>query len=347
MIFRFSKQKNQFLSLAFVVFLSVVVEKIAYFGFTPNYSFWVFSRAGITRMLSHDVFQYRILSQYFLFGTDHFLGYFMPDEKADPRILLLDPKGSERLYLAYYYLNTFFLALTAVLLLLILDLKKAFRINAAEKLILLVVMVMTMGLSQFVVCYYDNSSYFFQVLIEYVLLRFMERHYWATIVGVGLLVVLSTLNRESSALSVAIVAVILIGRFGPKENILMGIVGIGGCFLLTYIGLRVFIVDPVHGIFVNELAGRIFADVNLYGLLFWILFCYFAFVMADSVDNRWMIGAYFLFSAPYIVTCLINGVLWEVRLYIPLLLGSLLLSRLDVSHYVYNYSHFHKSLRAR
>jgi hypothetical protein len=67
------------------------------------------------------------------------------------------------------------------------------------------------------------------------------------------------------------------------------------------------------------------------GLIFWVLFVYLPFAMAATEENKWLIGGFFLLSLPYIITSVWTGDLWAVRLYIPLFLGGLFLSKLDVA----------------
>jgi hypothetical protein len=72
-------------------------------------------------------------------------------------------------------------------------------------------------------------------------------------------------------------------------------------------------------------------DMFMMGVIFWVLFVYLPFAIAEMEENKWLIGGFFLFSLPYIITSVWSGDLWAVRLYIPLFLGALFLSRLDVA----------------
>jgi hypothetical protein len=319
---------NLFASLIVAVLLSLVTSKIVYFGFTPNYAADIFSRSAFNGRFDHDVYKYRILCKYLLFAVDDWLGKDMPAKGAEYRILINTRDGSERFYLAFYYLNTIFLVLTSIMVVLLLDLERSFRFSDTEKTLIIFLVPILIGLTEFTVCCYDVSSYFFQLLVLYVFLRWSDRYYLLSLLGIGVLIVLSTLNRESSALSVSMVALLLLTRYGINRKVILSIAGIAGCFLITYIALRHFIVDPRNIRVVNLQAGKILIDTNMIGLIFWLLFFYLPMAIADSTGNRWLIGLFFLFSGPYIFTCLKDGVLWEVRLYIPLFLGALFLSKL-------------------
>jgi hypothetical protein len=322
---------NLFISLVMAVLLSVVTSKIVYFGFTPNYANDIFSRKAYAGRHDHDVYKYRILGKYLVYVVDGWLGQSMPEKGAELRLLVGTRDASERFYLALYYLNTFFLALTSIMVVLLLDLEGSWRFTIGEKNLIIFLVPVLISLTEFTVSVYDVSSFFFQLLILYIFLRYSARHYMATMLVIAALIVLSTLNRETSSLSVSMISLLLLTRYGITRKSISGIAGMAVCFLATYIGLRYFVVDPQHLRIVNLQAGKLFIDTNIIGLIFWALFFYLPMAIADSAENKWLIGVFFLFSLPYILTCLKDGVLWEVRLYIPMFLGALFLSKLDVS----------------
>ena len=322
------------IKMAIVILLSMVTNKIVYFGYTPNYAADIFSRQAFNGRFDHDVYKYRILSKYLLFKVDDWLGRSMPEKGAEWRIAIQTPGGSQRFYLAFYYLNTFFLVLTSVMLILLLYMDGGFQLNEAERNLILFLVPIVIGLSQFVVCCYDVSSYFFQLLILYLFLKYIDRYRTATLIGIGTLLIISTVNRESSALSVSMVVLLLLTRYGINRQTLISSGALAVCFLATYIALRYFIQDSAHLQIFNIQAGHLLIDTNITGLLFWGLFFYLTMAMANAAENRWLIAVFFLFSFPYILTCLKDGVMWEVRLYIPLFIGSIFLSKLDTSLHV-------------
>jgi hypothetical protein len=67
------------------------------------------------------------------------------------------------------------------------------------------------------------------------------------------------------------------------------------------------------------------------GVIFWVLFIYLPFALAATEENKYLIGGFFVLSIPYIITSLAGGDLWAVRLYVPLFLGALFLSRLELA----------------
>jgi hypothetical protein len=317
------------IKIAIVILLSMVTNKIVYFGYTPNYAADIFSRQAFNGRFDHDVYQYRILSKYLLFKVDDWLGQSMPEKGAELRIGIYTPGGSQRFYLAFYYLNTFFLVLTSIMVVLLLHLDRSFQLGEAERNLIMFLIPIVISLSQFVVCCYDVSSYFFQLLIIYIFLKYIDRQRMLTLAIIDVLLIISTLNRESSALSVSIIALLLLTRYGINRQSILSCCGLAACFLGTYIGLRHFIHDNSNLHITNIQAGHLWIDTNIIGLFFWALFFYLPLSIANSAENRWLIAVFFLFSLPYILTCLKDGVLWEVRLYVPLFISSIFLSKLD------------------
>ena len=322
------------IKIAIVVLLSMVTNKIVYFGYTPNYAADIFSREAFNGRFDHDVYKYRILSKYLLFKVDNWLGKSMPEKGAEWRIAIQTRGGSQRFYLAFYYLNTFFLVLTSIMAVLLLYMDRGFQMNEAERNLVLFLIPIVIGLSQYVVCCYDVSSYFFQLLILYIFLKHIDRYRRATLLAIGILLIISTLNRESSALSVSMVVLLLLTRYGINRRSLINSCALAACFLGTYVALRYFIQDTAHLQIINVQAGHLLIDTNIIGLLFWGLFFYLTLAISNTSENRWLIAVFFLFSLPYILTCLKDGVMWEIRLYVPLFIGSILLSKLDTSMHV-------------
>jgi len=145
-----------------------------------------------------------------------------------------------------------------------------------------------------------------------------------------MLVFLSTLNRESSALSLSLLALLFAKKYGITKKLLWSISFPTMTFVLTYLLTRLLIIDPEHQKLYFRDAGHLLYSINVAGIIFWVIFFYFALAICRSEENRRMVIWYHVLSLPYILTCFISGVLWEIRLYIPLFIGSLLLGKLSL-----------------
>jgi hypothetical protein len=313
-----------------------VISYVVYFGFTTNYTTSNFSPASFRKQYTHDVFRYRVLSQYLLLQLDHRLEGVVGDGPAEKRLLMMDESASRRFYLAFYYLNTFFLVLTALLLALLLEKGNLFVLQSGEKLLFLFLAIALMGLTQYVVCPYDISSYFFEVLGIYLYFRLADRRALMLVV-LSLVTVVATLNRESSVLMVVFVGMLAVCREGWTVRS-VGVAGLLlGMFVVTYFGLRVVInepdgvISPYHHLFFYNL-GHLQNEI---GGLFWLLLFYLTMAVAVDYRNRYLICLFHIGCLPYIWTCLNSGILWELRLYMPLFLGGFLLAKMDTTGFGY------------
>lgn len=323
---------NLFMTAILAVMLSLVVSKIVYFGFTPNHAADIFSRKSFDARFDRGGYQYRVLSKYFVYAVDSWLGKSMPERGAESRIGAVSGGASERFYYAIYYVNTVFLALVAILSVLLVNLDKSLRFSDTEKSLLVFFVPVLVGLTQFAVHYYDLSSYFLQLLILYIFLKNIDNRYGQTMTTIMGLIVLSTLNRESAEVSVALIALLLLTKYGATRRVIWSVAGMAVCWLITYLSLRLAIGNGAPATKAPANAANGFEpDMFMMGVIFWVLFVYLPFALAAAEENKWLIGAFFLLSLPYIINCLMGGDLWAVRLFVPLFLGALFLSKLEVA----------------
>jgi len=167
------------------------------------------------------------------------------------------------------------------------------------------------------------------LLILYLFLRFADAEYVISIIAICSLIFLSTLNRESSALSLAIIALLICQKRGLSKASIIGVGATIACFLIAYIALRYFIIDPKQQRFIFLDAGHLLYTKNLTGIAFWVLFFLLSMALAINKENRLMITTFHVLCLPYIIICFTSGVLWEMRLYMPLFLQSIYLSKID------------------
>ncbi len=140
---------------------------------------------------------------------------------------------------------------------------------------------------------------------------------------------ISTLNRESSALSLSLTATLLYAKFGLKKGTLIPVAFLGITFLMAYFGMRLMneSFTTNDG---NLLIQNFSQPKNVLGLLFWLVFFVFSVLLAKDRKTIQNILIFHILSVPYIVMCFYAGILYEIRLYIPLFLCALFLSRTDV-----------------
>jgi len=153
-----------------------------------------------------------------------------------------------------------------------------------------------------------------------------------TIISVCLLLIISTANRESSAVTVSFLLAILLMREGFTRKAIIAAGAFSVAFLATYILLRVFLKKgPPDPELLPGLKGNMMVFVNILGLIFWFLAGSFNCMISNTKRNQWLIIYFHLFSLPYIFIVFRDGIHWEMRLYIPLFLAGLVCSKLKMA----------------
>lgn len=318
---------NLFSKLLFVAFLAFVVNSFVYFSFGNIYSSKILNYADFQQQFQSGIYQYRKLSGYFLIGIYAFLSSLNIDYQIF-KLKFFNPESDPKMYLSFYILNTFFLMLTAVLMVFITEMK-SFIANSSEKILLIAISIFTIGVSQFVLVPYDVSSYFFLLVFFWFLMKYLEQNSTKNLIILVAILAISTINRESSALSISLTATLLYTKFGIKKESIFPVVVLGIIFFAIYLGMRFS-----QGTFTTN-DGNLFLQnftdfKNLLGILFWAVFFVLPLMLAKDKKAFNSIIIFHILSIPYIAMCFYAGILYETRLYIPLFLTVLFLSKFDV-----------------
>jgi len=301
-------------SILFIILFCFVTSNMIYFGFMGDHAL-TYTKNSFTKLYGAGIYQYRVLGKWLILELDK----------------IVDPSGKE-FFLSVFYFNTFFLILTGIVTVLLVNLDTAFILSRSEKYFVMLLVPLMINLTQYTVVPYDVSGYFFELLIIFIFLSFYESRYVFAMISICLLLILSTLNRESSALNVAFLINVLVLRDGFKTKAFTSMCIFIWAFLLTYICLRVMIVNKPYNA-ISLLAGYLTKYVNIVGILFWLLVGTFVYILSNTRQNKNLVILFHILSLPYIFTVFYSGILWEMRLYIPLFLGSLFLSKLDTSKF--------------
>lgn len=299
-----------------------------YFSFGNIYSSKILNYADFQAQFKSGIYQYRKLSGYFLIGIYDFLSSLNIDYHIF-KLKFFNPESDPKMYLSFYILNTFFLMLTAVLMVFITE-KKNFVATSSEKILLIAICIFTIGISQFVLVPYDVSSYFLILIFFWFLLKYLEQTSAKNLIILVAILAISTVNRESSALSISLAATLLFAKFGIRKESIFPVLILGIIFFAIYLGMRFS-----QGTFTTN-DGNLFLQnftdfKNLLGILFWAVFFVFALILAKDKQSRNLILLFHFLSIPYIAMCFYAGIIYEIRLYVPLFLGSLLIGKLHLS----------------
>ncbi len=308
--------------------LAFTVNSFVYLGFTNVYSSKILNIESFQEQFQSGIYQYRILSGYFLIWIYDILSTFNIDYEIF-KLKFLNPDSEPQMYLSFYILNTFFIMLSGAIMVLISDLKSFVATNS-EKLLITSVVIFVIALSQFVIVPYDISSYFFLLLFFYFLMQYLQKQSTLKLVLLSIIIIISTFNRESSALSLSLAGTLLYSKFGLKKESILPIAALAMVFLGVYFGVRI----TSENLTTND--GNLFIQnftqpKNILGLLFWVVLFAFTLILAKDQKAVKYILLFHLLSFPYLLLCFYTGILYEIRLYIPLFLTSILLSKTELS----------------
>jgi hypothetical protein len=300
--------------------IPIIVSSIVYNGFTTNYTVSVFSKRGFEYQYQAGIYKYRVLGNTTLLKTyDLIKRYDLPT--FTPRSLgLLDHAGDAQFYSAYFYMNTFFLCLTSMLLLIIMG---AHRKNRDFMMVDLPVLFMCflIGISQYVVVPYDTLSYFF--LSTAVILIINDNGTLWNLLGLCIVIILATLTRETAAFILSFYFAINYKTILTPPTTLKinrkqsDLIVITVYFLSTYIGLRwVFGYDhAIYEAFV--LSKNLDRPDSMLGILFFISIALIIFI-TKAVQKE--ISVFFIVTFPYVLFIWLFADAWEIRLWTPLIL---------------------------
>lgn len=319
---------NLFSKLLFIMLLAFTVNSFIYFSFGNIYSSKILNYADFSKQFHSGIYQYRILSGYLIFWIYETLSTLNIDYSIF-KFRFLESRSEPQMYLSFYILNTIFLVLSAALLLFITETKNFIATNS-EKILLISVAVFAMAITQFVIVPYDVSSYFLIVLFFYFLLKYLEKNSDFNLIILVVILMISTLNRETSALSISLAATLLYSKYGFRKELIKPVLIFALTFIAVYFGMRF-----LHESFTTNDGNLLFQNFsepkNILGFLFWMVFFLFTIIIAKDQHAKRNIILFHVFSIPYVLMCIYTGIMYEIRLYIPIFITSLLISRTDIS----------------
>ena len=308
--------------------LAFTVNSFIYFSFGNIYSSKILNYADFSKQFHSGIYQYRILSGYLIFWIYETLSTLNIDYSIF-KFRFLESRSEPQMYLSFYILNTIFLVLSAALLLFITETKNFIATNS-EKILLVSVAVFAIAITQFVIVPYDVSSYFLIVLFFYFLLKYLEKNSDFNLIILVVILMISTLNRETSALSISLAATLLYSKYGLRKEMIKPVLIFALTFIAVYLGMRF-----LHESFTTNDGNLLFQNFsepkNILGFLFWMVFFLFTIIIAKDQHAKRNIILFHVFSIPYVLMCIYTGIMYEIRLYIPIFITSLLISRTDIS----------------
>lgn len=316
-----------------------LMQYVAYYRFTGNYLPNVFSEKSFTEFYENSVFRYRVLGRELQIWTYHQLKeknlsrHIGEMEVYSKRLDAMDPNADKVFYFTYFILNTAFTILTALGLLYLFDRKSLYHMNEKQKIFATSFLTLVICITQFVVTPYDVLAYFLEVLSFTVFVSYMRSNKWYTMFAFCALISIATLARESSALILSFAAALYFTLYGFQMWWVKRLILPTACFILTYAGLRLmYIGQPIAIAEKFTLFKNVdFSHPAAYaGLLMTIVVFYMMLKATTGQMSKKLMVNYILMTLPYILVLPFIGLLIEFRLWVPLLIGSLMLVNLNL-----------------
>jgi hypothetical protein len=293
-----------------------VLSTIVYYGFSTNYTKGVFTKQGFEQLYGNGIYKYRVLGSSMLLKT-----YDLVEKFNLP--ILPHNEGDWKFYSAYFYLNTFFLCLTCITLFIVLGGLINNDFMAVDLPLMFMCCLMT--ITQYVVVPYDTLSYFFLSIAAFLILKNKQK-VWEIII-LSIVVILATLTRETASLILAfyfafnykeILKKTELFKINQKQRELLIITL---CFLCTYFGLR-FALGFENGIYKEITLINITNILSILSILFFVSI--FILIVITKVKTKETF-IFLLATLPYTLALLAISILWEIRLWVPVILLLLIL----------------------
>ena len=308
------------------ILLPITLNFFVYFGYITNYTKGVFSINSFLNQYDNGIYRYRILGKFLLLRIYEKMPYFNPGKL----MYHLDDNFSQSLYNSYYILNTFFFCGTLTIIYAIFS-EKNINLPGKERKFILVITSFVIAITQYTVTPYDLLSYFFLCLAMYIVLSSDENTRKTVLISI--VVFFATITRETSAIILSFYGTIYIIKNGfllKKEffYILPPVL----TFLVTYLLLRMEY-GTTSAIYNTFTMYELFKFQNIISIIFFLIFI--LLLNPDRLQYKNTL-IFLSLSSPYLLTIFLTGILFESRLWIPLILPIIILTSLKSDRHLGN-----------
>ncbi len=324
------------------VLFPLLIQFVMYYRYTPNYQPGIYSENGFRTFFESSVFKYRVAGSAMLYWVYHQLKShsseipFKEDKTYGKRLLALDDQADPLFYLSIYVINAFFAMLFAISMLYLFDRKHFYDLTDSGKSFSTVLVLLMVAVSQFVTTPYDVPAYFFEVISFLAFLKYLQTEKLLYFFASCLLISLATLIRESSAIILCLMAAVYFLNYGLDLKWIKKMILPGMTFILTYFGLHIFVnrQNTVQMVGESKLANNFnLHPTAIMGVLMAVIIVYLMLQAALSPENKKLVRVFLLFTTPYILTIIFVGMLLEFRLWLPLIIGTAMLYKLNLKEF--------------
>ncbi|HSC54914.1 MAG TPA: hypothetical protein VLC98_14875 [Phnomibacter sp.] len=312
-----------------------IFQYSVYYRFTPNYMANVFSQPSFNTWYGQSIFKYRILGRWLVnsvYDKAVQMSVFQQVKLGtfyNARLTALDATADPLFYGCVCGVNTFFALCTSVLFIWLLNSRYVVPLGKGIQNLLVLSLSMLIAITQFVFTPYDVLAFFLLLLAAVAILMYVVKpRAWLMLV-ISCIIGVGVLNRETPMLSLSFFLALLWWKHGFRvavfaRHLALPILAYAGVWL----GLRMVLGANDDAVTANlQLFDNLYMPSfrNLTGLAFMCLVFYLLYQSAISPSNRKLLNFYVLASLPYTISIVMVGIMVEFRLWIPFIIGGLVL----------------------
>lgn len=318
-----------------------IFQYSVYYRFTPNYMANVFSQSSFNIWYGQSIFKYRVLGRW-LVNTVYDWAVQMPVFQQvklgtfyNARLTALDAAADPLFYGCVCGVNTFFALCTSILFIWLLNSRYIVPLSKGIQNLLVLCLSMLIAITQFVFTPYDVLAFFLLLLAAVTIMIYVVKPRLWMMLAVSFIIGVGALNRETPMLSLSFLFALLWFKHGFHvasfaKHLALPVLTYAGVWL----GLRL-----VLGVNDDAVTAKLQLFDNLYmpsfrnmtGLAFMGLVFYLLYQSALSAANRKLLNYYVLAALPYTISIVLVGIMVEFRLWIPFLIGGIVLGLANTS----------------
>lgn len=327
----FQNSDEKISSVLFIALLPFLLFFMAYYGFESSYV-KLKTLEKTPDFLFSSVYAYRVIPNYLTVHVTEFLTTFVNTYLVSIKPFIL--KSGTLFYHSIFLINIVFFLGSSLVLDKILNLKpNLFASDPRLRKLLHLLGVFMMVIVQYVPTNCDSIAVFFFLVGIFFSLKFSKLRQNRDLLILCGVVFVSTLVRETACLNIAFFGALFfdyrsfrIKDFPFYKEILMLI----AAFIIPYVGLRLIIAQETSLAEGFYLVQNFSSPFNLAGLIFGMVLLYFIYQFC-GVAERNIFKSFMILSIPYLGMVTFVGLFWETRLFLPLLLGVLVISSQNVN----------------
>lgn len=312
----------------FVIILPLLLFAMVYYGFESSYTLLKTSERPPSFLFS-SVYSYRVIPNYASVQMTDMMEYLINNQLSVFKDFLT--KNGTPFYHGLFVMNSFFLVICSLVLNNMLKFKTSeFLLNNNIRRIIHLLSVFFIAITQYAPTNCDMMALCCYLIGVFLTLKYLHTKKPVLYVILIVLVILSTLVRETACINIAFFAAVFFSFKDLKEGnyqFIWKIIPLVIAFLVPYLGLRAFMntghTTFVEGFYINR---NFSSPFNLAGLVFAVIVLYFIYKLCVNAENKIVFKKYLFFSLPYLGMITLVGLFWEVRLFLPLILTGIIVA---------------------